>query len=80
VTREVVGVFVCVAPLQRGDNENEFFDNKATLVQIFAVKGKKAKLQVSLLSHWNLSNKMAKTRAHNGVDDVSMGACGCTSA
>jgi hypothetical protein len=35
---------------------------------------------VSTPAHWNLSNKMAKTPVRNGVDDVSMGACGCASA
>jgi peptidyl-dipeptidase Dcp len=44
----------------RGDNENEF-DNKATLVQILQLRAKKTKCLVSLLAHWNLSNKMAKT-------------------
>jgi peptidyl-dipeptidase Dcp len=37
------------------------FDNKATLVQILQLRAKKQNYLVSLLSHWNLSNKMAKT-------------------
>jgi peptidyl-dipeptidase Dcp len=35
---------------KRGDNENEF-DNKATLVQILQLRAKKAKLLGFLLSH-----------------------------
>lgn len=47
--------------VKRGDNENEF-DNKATLVQILQLRAKKAKLLgFPTFAHWNLSNKMAKT-------------------
>jgi Zn-dependent oligopeptidase len=61
---------------KRGDNEN---DNKATLVQILQLR--KSKITwFPTFAHWNLSNKMAKTPERNGVDDVSMGACGCASA
>jgi peptidyl-dipeptidase Dcp len=42
-------------------------------VQILQLRAKKAKFGFPTFAHWNLSNKMAKTRAHNGVDDVSMG-------
>jgi peptidyl-dipeptidase Dcp len=47
--------------VKRGDNENQF-DNKATLVQILQLRAKKAKLLgFPTFAHWNLSNKMAKT-------------------
>jgi peptidyl-dipeptidase Dcp len=47
--------------VKRGDNENEF-DNKATLVQVLQLRAKKAKLLgFPTFAHWNLSNKMAKT-------------------
>jgi peptidyl-dipeptidase Dcp len=46
----------------KGDNENEF-DNKATLVQM-QLRAKKTKLLgFPTFAHWNLSNKMAKTPA-----------------
>jgi Zn-dependent oligopeptidase len=63
----------------KGDNEMNL-TIKPTLVQILQLRAKKAKLLGFPLCNWNLSNKWLKHRAHNGVDDVSMGACGCASA
>ncbi|MEZ7505161.1 M3 family metallopeptidase [Flavobacterium sp. Arc2] len=46
--------------INRGDNNDEF-DNKATLVEILQLRAKKAKLMgFPTFAHWNLTNRMAK--------------------
>jgi peptidyl-dipeptidase Dcp len=65
---------------QKGDNENEF-DNKATLVQILQLRAKKSKITwFPYFAHWNLSNKMAKTPERTMELMMSVWSLRCASA